>query len=125
MATIGQSFRLGAGGHLWLIITHPDGASGSFVMVNVTTLDDDVVDISCILHKGDHPDVHHDSVVFYADAQEWFAAGDDGCDANLKANTILSGPTFTQPVLRRIQDGALASSYFKKKFRPRVLASLV
>ena len=52
--------------HLWAVLTDPD-QDDNVVMVNLTTRrlhSDDTV----ILRPGDHPFVHHETVIFYQDA---------------------------------------------------------
>jgi hypothetical protein len=124
MVTIGETFRLGAGGHLWMVITMPDGTNGRFVMVNMTTFTVDK-DATCVLHVGDHPDVHHDSVIFYADAREWWNTGPNSHDYWFDMGEVFPCQPIDLPLLKRVQDGALASPFFKKKFLGRVRACLV
>jgi hypothetical protein len=79
MVTLGETFRFEVeGAHLWIVITSPDGGNGAFIMVNMTTLATHTVDKTCLLHVGDHPDVHHESVIYYADAREWWNSGPRG-----------------------------------------------
>jgi hypothetical protein len=122
---IGDTFTLGQGGHLWMVITHPDGADGRFIMVNMTSLRLWTVDRSCILHVGDHPLVRHDSVIAYGDAEEWWERGECGYDDRLALQMIQPNAPLDIAVLRRVQDGASASNWFKKKRKPRVQACLV
>lgn len=125
MPAIGDSFRLVPDGHLWIIISDPLGANGAFIMVNVTTLRDTAFDRSCVLQRGDHPRIHHNSVIFYSDAKEWWVQGENGYDHWWQKNQIITHEPFSATVLRRIQDGALVSDHFKKKFRPRIQQCLV
>ncbi len=126
MPNLGDTFRLRVeGGHLWMIITTPTGPDHSFVMVNMTTLRGHVEDTSCILRLGDHPCVDHDSVVYYIDAREWWTDGALGYDTLLAKGRIIPREKLGDAVLRRIQDGALTSTFFKRKFRQSVQNSLV
>lgn len=126
MVTLGQSFCFQVEhGHLWIVITNPIGAAGTFVMVNMSTLTENAFDTSCVLHPGDHPDIHHDSVIRYADAREWWNGGNSGHDHLSAQGLIDQRQAFTNVVLRRIQDGALESQFFKQRFIPRVQLSLV
>jgi hypothetical protein len=125
-ASIGDTFTLGPSGHLWVVITHPEGPKGQFIMVNVTSLRSYTADTTCILHDGDHPFIHHDSVIAYSDAEEWWVHGDCGYDDRLAQQMIEPNAPLNDAVLRRVQDGALtAHSWFKKKWKPRVQACLV
>jgi hypothetical protein len=108
-----------------MIITAPIGPEGKFVMVNMTTLRGHVEDTSCILKPGDHPSIKHDSVVYYLDAREWWANGERGYDSLLAKGIILPQQKLDDTILRRVQEGALNSAFFKKKFRVFVADSLV
>lgn len=122
---IGDTFTLGPGGHLWMVITDPDGPDGHFVMVNMTSLSPYIKDTTCHLHAGDHPFVQHDSVIAYGDAEEWWVHGECGYDDRLARQMIQPNAPLSLAVLRRIQDGTFTSHWFKKKWRPRVQACLV
>jgi hypothetical protein len=123
---IGDTFTFGPGGHLWVVITHPDGAEGRFVMANVTSLKAYTVDMTCVLHVGDHPFVKHDSVIAYGDAKEWWMNGDSGYDDRLAQNMVYPDAPLDVAVLRRIQEGALKKhSWFKIKWKARVQACRV
>ncbi len=121
---IGDTFQL-AGGHLWIAITAPDGLEGHFVVVNLTTLRPPTADQTCVLHDGDHPFVHHDSVIQYSDAREWWIEGANGYDEHLNAGNVTPNQHMSNVILRRVQDGALHSPYFAKKYLARVQACLV
>lgn len=125
MVTLGQTFRFQVeGAHLWTVITTPDGHEGTFVMVNVTTFAAHK-DTSCVLHAGDHPDIQHDSVIYYADARAWWNVGPNGHDYWTGQGQIEQRDPLNNAILRRIQDGALASPFFKRKFIPLVQTCLV
>ena len=70
MAFCGQSFLIPAsneGGinpHLWIVITEPDGADGSCLIVSLTTLRYGK-DQTVILRVGEHPFIQHETIVFY------------------------------------------------------------
>ena len=125
MATLGETFRLGEGGHLWIVITAPDGAEGTFIMVNMSSVGPHTEDLTCVLHVGDHPEVQHDSAIRYGVAREWWNGGDRGHDYWSGQGRIIPCQALDIAVLRRVQDGALNSDFFKKKFLPRVRACLV
>ena len=76
---LGQTFLvLAEGGHLWVVVTPPFGPEGDFIMVNMTTLRSSTRDRSCLLDVGDHPFIRHATAIFYGDAREWHAHGDNG-----------------------------------------------
>jgi len=94
-------------------------------MVNATTLRDHVDDESCILQAGDHHCIHHASAVYYKDAREWWRDGPTGYDALLASNQIVPRNSLDTAVLRRVQNGALLSDFFKRKYIARVQNDLV
>jgi hypothetical protein len=126
MIALGDSFHFNVDlGHLWMVITDPYGSAGNFLMVNMTSLRAHVADTTCILKVGEHPEVVHDSVVYYQDAREWWVDGDRGYDQILAKGLITPRLPLSRALLRRIQNGALASPYFKRKYVARVQACLV
>jgi hypothetical protein len=52
--------------HCWFVVA--DNPDGKCVIVNMTTLSH-ICDKTAVLHKGEHPSVHHDSIILYSDAQ--------------------------------------------------------
>lgn len=99
---LGSTFKIG---HLWVVITRP-AADGSVVMVNVTSWRQGC-DETCIIAAGEHPFVHHQTVVAYAYIKEVSAD---------RQREILANPTVCVPhapvspqLLERIRRGALAS----------------
>ena len=55
--------------HLWIIVTEIDDHTRKAICVNLTTLRNHS-DTTCVLKRGDHPFVVHDSVINFSDAQE-------------------------------------------------------
>ena len=126
MPNLGDTFRFDLeGAHLWIVITTPEGADGRFIMVNITTLRPNAPDTSCVLQVGDHPFIVRDSIAFYHDAREWWTTSDHGYDHLFAKGDLIPQAPMIPAVLRRIQDGALASHFFKRKYEPRVQACLV
>ncbi|HAK35497.1 MAG: hypothetical protein E6Z83_21825 [Pantoea sp.] len=68
---------VGGSKHLHIIcndpVYHPVHGCECVLVVNITTVYPAPVhhDPACILRAGEHPFVHHDSYVFYADAIVW------------------------------------------------------
>jgi hypothetical protein len=52
--------------HCWFVVA--DKPDGQCVIVNMTTLGY-VCDTTLVLHRGEHPEIDHDSIILYADAQ--------------------------------------------------------
>lgn len=54
--------------HLWIIISDPSIDPDNVLIVNLTSLTPGK-DQSCILRRGDHPWIQHDTCVNYQDSQ--------------------------------------------------------
>jgi hypothetical protein len=65
----GDTFVLGDGGHLWIVISDPVKHAGNFVIANLTT-DVNRAGKDCELNKGDHQWIKHKSFVNFSDARE-------------------------------------------------------
>jgi hypothetical protein len=65
----GDTFTLGPGGHLWIVISDPVKHTGKFIIVNLTT---DVFRAGkeCELNPGDHQWITKKSFVSFGDARE-------------------------------------------------------
>ena len=102
----GDTFRFRANEtHLWMVISDPALNKDRVLIVNMTTWRADK-DQSCLLNSGDHPAVHHNSCISYADSRVH-------PDAHLNS-PIASGQAFLDqklsPVLlKRVRDGAARS----------------
>lgn len=66
---LGDTFVLGLGGHLWVVISDPCKHAGDFVIVNITT-DVNRAGTDCELNAGDHQWVRHKSYVNFGDARK-------------------------------------------------------
>lgn len=120
--SVGSTFlnqNPGSPEHLWIVVAGPtDGAE--FVIFNLTTWKDGC-DESCIVRRGDHPFVTHDSFIAYARGQilstnNWILLQRYGC-------------TIRDPVspelLDRIRHGALASDFTPQKLQRIVQTALL
>jgi hypothetical protein len=65
---LGDTFVMGQGGHLWIVISDPACNSGEFIIVNITT-DLSRAGKECELVPGDHPFITDPSYVTYGDAR--------------------------------------------------------
>jgi hypothetical protein len=65
---LGDTFVLGAGGHLWIVISDSTKHGGHFIIVNLTT---DVfrAGTECVLNPGDHPWITQTCYVSFGDAR--------------------------------------------------------
>jgi hypothetical protein len=83
-------------------ITSPD-ANGQQVIVNITSNGDDP---SCVLQADDHPFLKYNSVVSYKDA---VTTNEVALNGATTGGALQGRAPFRPEVLRRIQDGAIAS----------------
>ncbi len=97
--------------HLYIVISPV--IEEKVLFVNVTTRTP-VKDATCVLRKGDHPFIRHESVINYVDAVEA-----EVCRMREAIERKLFKPhdALTPALLKKIQDGALASPAFKPKFK--------
>jgi hypothetical protein len=119
--TIGDSFvnqNLGSPEHLWIVVAGPTLAD-EFVIFNITSWREGC-DESCIVESGEHSFVQHRSVVAYARGQllsreMWALLQRYGC--NMKARV-------SPELLRKVQEGALASDFTAGKLQSIVREAL-
>ncbi|MSU78846.1 MAG: hypothetical protein EXS16_12225 [Gemmataceae bacterium] len=69
----GDTFKISQPGtsldsHLWVVISDPAINGEQILIVNVTTKRADS-DLACVVNKGEHPFVHHETVVSYRGAK--------------------------------------------------------
>ena len=81
--------------------------NGNILCVNVTTQHPNS-DTSCILQNGDHNFITHDSVIDYKHARE--------INPTSNPHAIQKNP-FSANVLKKIQDGGVASKRLKNKYK--------
>lgn len=65
---LGDTFVLGYGGHLWVVISDPAKNCGAFVIVNLTT-NSFRAGNDCVLDVDDHPWIKEKSYVSFGDAR--------------------------------------------------------
>ena len=109
----------GAPPHLYVIISNPDPAS-NVILVNLTSRTSN--DRNCLLSPGDHPFVKQETAIAYDKAENLHP---DQIQAAIQSGIWQQKERFRAEILRRIQDGALQSDDFSKKFRLAVQSSLV
>ncbi len=122
---IGQVFWLpddgGSRTHLNFIIA---GISdeGTVLLVNMTSFrgfSDE--DITCILHKGDHESIRHDSWIRYQSAREEQA---DFLIKIISNGELRSASQLSPVILKKIQEGALVTKRLSRKFQQKFFGSL-
>jgi hypothetical protein len=91
--------------HLWVILSDPAKDAQKVLIVNLTTLDERKERI-CVLQRGDHPWVRHESCVHYeASRVTTLKALYGGKDAGL----IQLVDPVSPALLQRMREGAMAS----------------
>lgn len=103
----------GATPHLWVVLTDPDGDPPQVAIANLTSRKSDS-DATVILSVGDHSYIRHETVVYYADARL-------ATVESLEKIAQFPGYGFhddcSPELLKRIQDGLLASRHTPKKIK--------
>jgi hypothetical protein len=66
---IGDTFVIGEGGHLWIVISDPAKHSSRFVIANLTT-DANRAGTDCELNRGDHQWIREVCYINFGDARE-------------------------------------------------------
>ena len=115
-------------GHLWVVISNPAPDDGSVIIVNFTSWhehieNDKTCDETCIMEVGDHPSITHRTVIYYAKIRDVAAAHQEVMLKN--PQMAPAGAPVSNALLRRIQDGALASDFVSERRQKAIKASLV
>ena len=96
--------------HLWIVINDPAAHGGAALIVNVSTLRDEA-ELTCILKKGDHPLISHESYVRYASARNPDVAK---LQEAFKRGLFRPQPAATPALVAKIRAGASASPMLPK-----------
>lgn len=106
-------------GHLWVVISDPTPQS-RIAIVNFTTKRPGC-DESCIVQPGEHPFFVRESVVFYARSR---LQDVDSLERHLSIGNYQPREPVSTSLLRRVQDGALASPFTSGVVQISVRATL-
>ncbi len=126
-AQAGQGLRIGdtflnqnpgSPEHLWVVAAGPT-TQGEFVIFNLTSWREGC-DESCVVQAGEHPFIAHKSVIAYARGQflsdtNWALLLRYGCKKQAPVSPGL---------LKKIQEGALASEFTAGKFQSAIRAAV-
>ena len=108
-ARAGDTFLLTRGTgevpHLWVILWGPAGGAQAFLSAYLTTLRAHS-DRSCILNRGEHPFLQHETAVAYGAVQRWTA---ERLDELVAASIARPRPPVSAAVLQRLRAGFFAS----------------
>lgn len=107
----GDTFRIPQAGtsldsHLWVVISDPAQDANKILIVNFTTLRADS-ETACVLVAGEHPFVKHDTCVNYRGAK---VVSEANIQLLMRAGHMQAHATVSAAILKRIQDGAAAST---------------
>jgi CTP:molybdopterin cytidylyltransferase MocA len=102
--------------HLWIVINDPAAHGNSALIVNISTLRPRA-DTSCLLHRGDHPFIRHDSYVRFGSAR---AVSCQDVGHLFAARRLRPHQSASATLVARIRAAALAST----KFPPELCALL-
>jgi hypothetical protein len=97
--------RADADKHLWVVLSDPALDPDNVLLVNLTTLDEHKERV-CVLNRGDHPWIRHETCVNY---------GDSVITTLAKLNAALAGGALSvqaplaPEILRKIRNGAMNS----------------
>jgi hypothetical protein len=89
--------------HCWFVVR--DTPDGQCAIVNMTTLSH-ICDKTVILHKNEHPEVDHDSIILYSDAQITTL---EILDVLVSRGAASKKQSCSPEFLQRIQDGIAKS----------------
>lgn len=97
--------------HLWVVITEPEPPLAKAICVNIATKQS-YSELTVVLSKGDHPFIKHDSVVRYGYAMAFKLKEIEQLLTMQTGRFVceLREPCSAE-VLKRIQDGFLASKF--------------
>ncbi len=98
--------------HLWVILSEPKKNSEVVLLVSVTTLRTHK-DQSCVITRGEHPFITHDSCVFYEDARD---ASLTQLYALKDAGLLCMRESFSDGLLARVREGARITGELKLKY---------
>lgn len=104
--------------HLWILASDPSVDPGCIVLVNVSSDPGRHDDRTCILRRGDHPVIQHESYVRYDCAEFGVLAAIQKAHAKL---LITQRVAVSAAVLSRIHRGFEKSPHAKKKFLLKLL----
>jgi len=112
---IGDSFVIGQGGHLWVVISDPSLHNGEYIIANLTT-DEFRAGKECELNVGDHPWITEKCFVSFGDARKVTRAEDAKIAANMATRAIRKQYPMSGAVLQKIVTAAKQSKAIEPGF---------
>jgi hypothetical protein len=108
----GDTFVMGVGGHLWIVISDPAKHSGNFVIANLTT-NEYVAGNDCELNKGDHGWIKCKCFVNFGGAREVTSAEKVKMVALIASGHITPQVPMSAAILLKIATAAQTSKALK------------
>jgi hypothetical protein len=117
VATIGDSFVVGPGGHLWIVVSDPAKHNGEYIIVNLTT-DEFRAGKDCELNPGDHQWITDKCFVSFGDARKVSPAEDAQIAAHMATKAIRKQFPVAAAIMQKIiaagkKSKALPSGFVK------------
>jgi hypothetical protein len=113
---VGYTFLPDAvGAHLWFVCTNAS-ASGELAALSLTTLRP-VSDTTCIVARGDHPFVQHDSVIYYRAGRLWEVRA---LQAAIDSGLLVRHECASDKLMQRIREGASVSRFVPRNVRAAI-----
>ena len=116
MFTLGDTFLAGeqvhGKHHLWIVINDPRQHGDTALFVNVTTMTA-IAETTCVLQRGEHPFLAHQSWVRYASAKTALVSQ---LDVLAASGLIIRQAAASAALLAKIRAGAAASPRLPQKF---------
>lgn len=100
--------------HLWIVINDPAQHDGQVLYVNVTSLTGRFDDLTCVLQRGEHPFIKHDSYVRFDGAKVALVAQLDEAE---RLRLIARDEKATEELVKKIRQAASVSTRLKEDFR--------
>jgi len=113
---LGDTFVMGQGGHLWIVISDPSTHSGEFIIVNITS-DLSRAGKDCELMPGDHPFINGPSYVTYGDARKVTPQQEILLVQAMSSGAITKHASMKQTVLAKVVAAGKTSNAFPVGFR--------
>jgi hypothetical protein len=113
---LGDTFVMGAGGHLWIVISDPALHASEYIIVNITT-DVERAGKDCQLNVGDHPFITEKSYVTYGDARKVTPAQDALFMKHIAAGDVTRHASMRAAILHKIISAGKATTAMAPIFK--------
>jgi translation initiation factor IF-2 len=111
----GDSFVIGQGGHLWIVISDPSQHNGEYIIVNLTT-DEFRAGKDCEVSPSEHQWITDKCFVSFGDARKVTSAEDAKITAHMATKAIRKQFPVTGALLQKILIAAKKSKALPPAF---------